>query len=155
MVFGSFSFSWGLVPPQTKGAWQPGCFITPNHKTACYGGIFGPFFGQKYCNLSCCRFASKPNSDFMKNAQNHANCEVKPIFCKKQLEAKSSPIAFSICFSQSTHTLHVLCKINSFSVASHKTLYKSSQRPFFGASGPSKNPPWNSFFKSRPQEKKT
>ena len=63
------------------------------------------FFWQTYCNLSCCKFASKQNSDFMKNTQNHTNCEVKPTcLCNKQLEAKSSPIAFSIVFSQSSHT---------------------------------------------------
>ena len=95
-------------PPQTKGALQPGSFYTPNHKTAHYGCIFWPSIGQKYCNLSCCKLASKQNSNFMKNAQNHVNCEVKPNFGKKQLEPKSVPIAFSICFSQSNHTLHAL-----------------------------------------------
>ena len=54
------------LPPKKKGALQPGCFSTPNHKTACYGGIVGLFFWQKYCNSSCCKFASKRYTDFMK-----------------------------------------------------------------------------------------
>ena len=125
MVFCTFWSSWGCdPPPPKKKAWQPGCFSTPNHKTACYGGICLLFFGHKYCNLSCCKFASKPNSDFMKNTQNHINCEVKPNFDKKQLEPKSNTNAFSICFSQSNHTLHVLYQKSSFSVKSNKTLQK-------------------------------
>ena len=108
--------------------------------------MFGLFFCQKYCNLSCCKSASKQNRVFMKNAQNHVNCEVKPNFGKKQLETKSVPIAFSIGFSQSSHTLHVLYQKSSFCVESNKTLQKCSQNPFFGASSPSKNHPWNAFF---------
>ena len=112
---------WATHPPYFRG-FATRFFLYPNHKTPCYGGIFGLFFGQKYCNLSCCKLASKPNSDFMKNAQNHVNCEVKPNFGKKQLEPKSSPIAFSIGFSQSSHTLHVLYQKSSFCVESNKTL---------------------------------
>ena len=148
MVFGTFWFSWGLVspPPPKKnwGALQPGCFYTPNHKTACYGGIVEPFFVflQNYCNLSCCKFASKQNNVFMKNTQNHINCEVKPKFNKKQLEAKSSPIAFCISFSQSSYTLHVLYHKSSFSVESNKTLQNASKTPFFRSLKPfNKSPP--------------
>ena len=54
--------------------------------------------------------ASKQIGGFMKNTQNHINCEAKPNLGKKQLEARSPPIAFSICFSQSSHALHVLYK---------------------------------------------
>ena len=50
---------------------------------------------------------------------------------KKQLEVKSSPIAFSICFSQSSHTLHVLYQKMCCSVESNKPLQKCSQNPFF------------------------
>ncbi len=40
----SVGFLGACLPPphqQKKGALQPGSFYTPNHKTACYGGIFG------------------------------------------------------------------------------------------------------------------
>ena len=156
MVFGQFWSSWGCGPPpplQRKGALQPGSFYTPDHKTACYGDIFGLFFWQKYCNLSCCKSASKQNRDFMKNAQNHVNCEVKPNFGKKQLEPKSTPIAFSIGFSQSSHTLHVLYQKSSFCVESNKTLQKCSQNPFFWSLKPFKKSPLKRIFQSRPQEK--
>ena len=39
--------------------------------------------------------------------------------------------AFSICFSQSSHTLHVLHQKSSFSVQCNKTLQKCNQNPFF------------------------
>ena len=87
---------------------------------------------QKYCNLSCCKSASKQNSDFMKNAQNNVNCEVKPNFGKKQLEPKSSPIAFSIGFSQSSHTLHVLYQKKTFVWKAIKHPVKMQSKPFFG-----------------------
>ena len=89
----------------------------------------------------------------MKNGQNHVNCEVKPNFGKKQLEVKSSPIAFSIGFSQSSHTLHVLYQKNSFCVESNKTLQKCSQNPFFWSLKPFKKSPLKRIFHSRPQEK--
>ena len=143
--FGSLG-AWFPPPLQKKGALQPGSFYTPNHKTACCGGIFGLFFCQRYCNLSCCKLASKQNSDFMKNAQNHVNCDVKPNFGKKQLEPKSSPIAFSICFSQSSHTLHVLYQKIAFAWKAIKHCKNAVKTPFFGASSPSKNHPWNAFF---------
>ena len=123
-LFGSLG-AWFPHPPslsKKKGALQPDCFLTPSHETACYGGIFGLFFDQTCCNLSCCKIASKPNSDFMKNTQNHVNCEVKPNFGKKQLEPKCGQIAFCIGFSQSSHTLHVLYQKSSFSVECNKTL---------------------------------
>ena len=145
----------GRRPPPLRiwGALQPGSFYTPYHKTACYGDIFGLFFCQTYCNLSCCKSASKQNRDFMKNAQNHVNCEVKPNFGKKQLEPKSSPIAFSIGFSQSSHTLHVLYQKSSFCVESNKTLQKCSQNPFFWSLKPFKKSPLKRISQSRPQEK--
>ena len=74
----------------------------------------------------------------MKNTQNHVNCEVKPNFGKKQLEAKCSPIAFYIGFSQSSHTLHVLYQKMCFSVESNKTLQKCNQTPFFCSNRPFK-----------------
>ena len=126
---------------------------TPNHKTACYGGIFGLFFCQTYRNLSCSKLASEQNTDFMKNAQHHANCEVKPNLGKKQLEPKSTPIAFSIGFSQSSHTLHALYQKSSFSDVCKKTLQKCSQNPFFWSLKPFKKSPLKRIFHSRPQEK--
>ena len=135
-LFGSLG-AW-LPPPWSWGALQPRSFYTPNYKTTCYGGSFGFFFWHKYCNLSCCKWASKQIGDFMKNTQNHINCEVKPNFGKKQLEVKSSPIAFYIGFSESSHTLHALYQKMCFSVESNKTLQKCNQTPFFCSNKPFK-----------------
>ena len=156
MVFGTFWFLGACSPPTPWiwGALQPGCFLTPNHKTACYGCMFEAFFGHKSCNLSCCKFASKPNSDFMKKAQNHANCEVKPNFGKKQLEPKCGQIAFYMVFhSQVTLCMFYIKKV-TFLLKAIKHCKNALKTPFLEPQA-LQTITLKRIFHSRPQEKET
>ena len=129
MVFGQFWVSWGLVLPpplQKKGAWQPGSFYTPYHKTACYGGILGLFFGQEYCNLSCCKLASKQNSDFMEKCTKPCKLRGKTQFWQKAARDKIQPNRiFYWFFTVKSHFAWFILK-NSFCVESNKTLQNCS-----------------------------
>ena len=140
--------AWCAPPPPSKKKGLSNQVLFTPHITKLPATVtfLGSFFDKNIATYLVANQLRNKTEILWKNAQNRVNCEVKPNFGKKQLEPKSVPIAVSIGFSQSSHTLHALYQKSSSSVESKKTLQKCSQNPFFWSLKPFKKSPLKHIF---------